>query len=65
MSATDAAVFAAIEAITEGQWDRYLHRLRGAIALRCETDEYRGTLVATRWPCETAAVVARVEGDES
>lgn len=57
MSATDAAVFAAIEAITEGQWDRYLHRLRGAIALRCETDEYRATLVATR-PATTDPLIS-------
>ena len=43
-----AAAFAAVEAIMEGRWDRYLHRVRGAIVLRTRTDEYQATLVAAR-----------------
>jgi len=42
----NAAAFAAIEAINSGRWDRYLHRLRGAINVRVQTDAYQATLVA-------------------
>lgn len=45
-ASTAAAVFAAIEAINSGQWDGWLHRLRGAIVTRTQTDEYEATLVA-------------------
>jgi len=46
MSADDAAAFAAVEAIMEGRWDRYLGRIRGAVHLRTQTDEYQATLIA-------------------
>lgn len=47
MSASEqAAAFAAVEAIMEGKWDAYLHRVRGAIVLRTQTGEYQATLVA-------------------
>lgn len=41
-----AAAFAAVEAIMSGEWDRYLHRIRGACMLRAQTDEYQATLIA-------------------
>lgn len=41
-----AAAFAAVEAIMAGEWDRYLHRVRGACMLRAKTDEYQATLIA-------------------
>ena len=46
MSAEQAAAFAAVEAIDSGAWDRYLHRIRGAIFMRTQTDEYQETLIA-------------------
>lgn len=42
----DAAAFAALQAIEEGEWDRFLHRLLGAINMRRQTDEYRAHIVA-------------------
>lgn len=45
-SAAAAAAFAAIEAITSGEWDRYLHRIKGAIVTRQNTDAYQDTLIA-------------------
>lgn len=44
--ADQAAAFAAAEAIMEGRWDRYLNRVRGAIILRTQTDDYQATLIA-------------------
>ena len=44
--ADSAAAFAAVEAIMAGRWDKYLHRIRGAINLRTQTDEYQATLIA-------------------
>lgn len=46
---TAAAAFSAIEAIASGEWDHFLHRLRGAIEMRCRTEDYRDSLVAGEW----------------
>ena len=46
MSSNEAAAFAALQAIEAGEWDRFLHRLIGAINMRRDTDEYRAHLVA-------------------
>ena len=43
---TAAAAFAAVEVIMSGEWDRYLHRVRGACILRARTDEYQATLIS-------------------
>lgn len=45
-SANQAAAFAALEAIQAGEWDRYLHRFKGAIVTRCATDEYKASIIA-------------------
>jgi len=43
---TQAQVFAALEAISAGQWDRWLHRIRGAIVVRTQTDDYQNSIIA-------------------
>lgn len=40
--------FSALDRIESGDWDRYLHRLHGAIHLRQRTDEYKATLIAAQ-----------------
>lgn len=39
-------VFSAVDRIEAGDWDNLLHRLKGAIILRQQTDEYKATLIA-------------------
>ena len=48
---TNPAAFAAMEAIEAGEWDRFLHRLHGAIHMRQRTGEYKATLVAGGCSC--------------
>lgn len=43
-----AAAFAAIEAITAGEWDRYLLRLRGAVVQRLRSGGYENYFVRSR-----------------
>jgi len=43
---TQAAAYAAIESIEDGEWDRYLLRLRAAINQRIQTESYRRHIVA-------------------
>ena len=45
-----AAVFAAIEAIFAGRWDRHLVRLRAACQERMDTDEWRAHIVVGGGP---------------
>jgi hypothetical protein len=45
-----ADAYAAFEHIECGDWDRFLHRLHGAIHLRQKTDDYQATLIAGRSP---------------
>lgn len=40
--------FAALNHIENGDWDRFLLRLRGAIELRRATDEYEQHIIAGR-----------------
>lgn len=47
-SANQAAAFAALEAIMSGAWDRYLHRFKGAVTTRSNTDEYQNSIIAGR-----------------
>lgn len=44
--ANDARSFAVLTEIENGEHDRFLHRLHGAIHLRQQTTEYHATLVA-------------------
>lgn len=37
--------FAALDHIEKGDWDRWLHRLHGAIHQRQQTPEYKATLI--------------------
>jgi hypothetical protein len=41
-----AEAFAALDAIESGRWDRYLLRLRAAIEIRRQTDEYKAHIIA-------------------
>ena len=41
---TDA--FSALDHIVEGDWDRFLLRLRAAINVRIQTDEYKAHIIA-------------------
>lgn len=42
----EANAFAALEHIQDGDWDRFLLRLRAAIDMRRKTDEYKRHIVA-------------------
>ena len=43
---SDAAAFAAMEAILSGEWDRFLLRLQAAIRERRMTPEYEAHIIA-------------------
>lgn len=47
-NATTAQAFAILTGIETGQFDRFLHRFRGAINIRTQTPEYLASLLASQ-----------------